>query len=571
MSTNRIRITSTEYELPNFAFYEFFADPTNLALDAVEAGADVQAIAFSNQWLHTGIAAGSTWYYWARTVRYNGLELARSSLLAIGAVVAGSIGTADISDGAVTYAKIQNVSATDKVLGRSSAGAGVVQEIACTAAGRALLAGASAAAQRTTLGAGSASGLATLDGSAYLTSSQFPALTGDVTSAGGGLATTIGSNVVSFAKFQQISTARLLGRSTAGTGNVEQISLGSGLTLTSGVLDVAPTAGAVSSVFGRTGAVVAATNDYAFSQISGSVTLAQLPSIADGKILSNISGSSAVPAANGLSAIIDAIIGNTRGSVLYRGASAWSALAPGSSGNVLTSGGVGADPSWTAVGGTGTVTSVGLTAPGFLSVSGSPVTGSGTLALSLATQSANQVFAGPTTGSAAAPTFRALVGADLPNPSSSTLGGVQSKAAVSHQFLTSISTSGVPALAQPAHADLSDYEAGTWTPTEYYGAFTWTSTRGRYRRHGDTVIFNGYFAQAASQPSATQCRMGGLPFNSANIDVHNHPAGSTLGFVNWYQANSTAYLDLYNSAFAAISLSTSQGSAHYVGGHYLKA
>src|SRR5436190_182265 len=62
---------------------------------------------------------------------------------------------------------------------------------------------------------------------------------------------------------------------------------------------------------------------------------------------------------------------------------------------------------------TGTVTSVALTAPGFLSVAGSPVTTSGTLALSLATQSANLAFAGPATGAAAAPTFRSLVATDM--------------------------------------------------------------------------------------------------------------------------------------------------------------
>jgi hypothetical protein len=64
---------------------------------------------------------------------------------------------------------------------------------------------------------------------------------------------------------------------------------------------------------------------------------------------------------------------------------------------------------------TGTVTSVALTAPAILSVAGSPVTTSGTLALSLATQLANIVFAGPTTGAAAVPTFRSLVAADIPN------------------------------------------------------------------------------------------------------------------------------------------------------------
>jgi hypothetical protein len=57
-----------------------------------------------------------------------------------------------IDNDAVTYAKIQNVSATDKLLGRSTAGAGDVEEIACTAAGRAILDDADASAQRTTLG-----------------------------------------------------------------------------------------------------------------------------------------------------------------------------------------------------------------------------------------------------------------------------------------------------------------------------------------------------------------------------------------------------------------------------------
>ena len=66
-------------------------------------------------------------------------------------------------------------------------------------------------------------------------------------------------------------------------------------------------------------------------------------------------------------------------------------------------------------GGSGTVTSVGVTVPSILSVSGSPVTTSGTIAISLATQNANIVFAGPTTGSAATPTFRALVLNDLPS------------------------------------------------------------------------------------------------------------------------------------------------------------
>lgn len=63
----------------------------------------------------------------------------------------GSVTTAKIANDAVTYAKIQNVSATDRLLGRSSAGSGDVEEITCTAFGRSLIDDADAAAARSTL------------------------------------------------------------------------------------------------------------------------------------------------------------------------------------------------------------------------------------------------------------------------------------------------------------------------------------------------------------------------------------------------------------------------------------
>lgn len=66
-------------------------------------------------------------------------------------------------------------------------------------------------------------------------------------------------------------------------------------------------------------------------------------------------------------------------------------------------------------GGGGGVTSVGLALPtAVFNISGSPVTGSGTLTGTFDTQSANTIFAGPTNGAAATPTFRSLVAADLP-------------------------------------------------------------------------------------------------------------------------------------------------------------
>lgn len=130
--------------------------------------------------------------------------------------------------------------------------------------------------------------------------------------------------------------------------------------------------------------------------VSGNIALA-----------SQVSG--ILPTANGGTNISSYTTGDT----LYASATnVLSKLPIGGTGNVLTvAGGI---PSWAAPATSGTVTSVALTVPSILSVSGSPITTSGTLAVTLTNETANTVFAGPTTGGATTPTFRALVTADLP-------------------------------------------------------------------------------------------------------------------------------------------------------------
>jgi hypothetical protein len=59
------------------------------------------------------------------------------------------------------------------------------------------------------------------------------------------------------------------------------------------------------------------------------------------------------------------------------------------------------------------LSSVGIAVPSGFSVSGSPLTASGTITISLASQSANVVLAGPLSGSAATPTWRTLGVADF--------------------------------------------------------------------------------------------------------------------------------------------------------------
>lgn len=87
-------------------------------------------------------------------------------------------------------------------------------------------------------------------------------------------------------------------------------------------------------------------------------------------------------------------------------------LAVDSSGNIIT------------VAASGTVTSVALSLPAIFTVSGSPVTTSGTLTATLASQTANTFFAAPD-GAAGAPTFRTILSTDIPNLDASKIAAGQ--------------------------------------------------------------------------------------------------------------------------------------------------
>ena len=90
-----------------------------------------------------------------------------------------------------------------------------------------------------------------------------------------------------------------------------------------------------------------------------------LTSAAANTIFGNNTSGSAAPAYYGISSYLDTF-GTTQGSILYRGATGWVVLAPGTSGYVLQTNGSGSNPTWTAVAsgaaGANPTASVGLTA-----------------------------------------------------------------------------------------------------------------------------------------------------------------------------------------------------------------
>lgn len=137
------------------------------------------------------------------------------------------------------------------------------------------------------------------------------------------------------------------------------------------------------------------------------------------------------------------------------------------------------DPTTGIISGSSTgVTSVALSMPGIFSVAGSPITSAGTFTVTLATETANSVWAGPTSGSAAAPTFRALVAADLPlattlafgavKPDGTTItisSGVISGAASGITQLTGDVTAGPGSGSQAATLAHTAVSAGSYTNT----------------------------------------------------------------------------------------------------------
>lgn len=84
--------------------------------------------------------------------------------------------------------------------------------------------------------------------------------------------------------------------------------------------------------------------------------------------------------ATSITSALDTAFSSTQGSVLYRSATQWVALAPGTAGQFFTTQGAGANPNWSSGGaGTGTVTQV-ICGTG---LSGGTITASGTCAVNL--------------------------------------------------------------------------------------------------------------------------------------------------------------------------------------------
>ena len=250
------------------------------------------------------------------------------------------ITTAKILDANVTFAKIQNVT-SGKILGRATVGSGTIEEIATTGTGSVVLsdsptftgtpvlpsattaitqtAGNNTTAIATTEFVTSAIGVATIPDATTTTKGKVK-LAGDLTGTADEpiiadnkvVTTKILNSNVTYAKIQNVTSGKLLGRTTSGTGTVEEIATtGTGTavlsvsptftgtpTLPTGTIGVTQSAGNDSTALATTAfvsaAIISSTIPDATTIAKGKIQLAgdltgtaDLPIIADNKIITS--------------------------------------------------------------------------------------------------------------------------------------------------------------------------------------------------------------------------------------------------------------------------------------------
>lgn len=188
-----------------------------------------------------------------------------------------------LNPGSVALSKLTNMVAS-RLLGRGSSGLGAVEPITV---GTGLVLGTNGVLSATGTNATVVRvGGTTVTNPNFLDTSEVDFSIDLATN----ISASLFNNSVVFSKLQQIATSRLLGRSTAGSGDIEQILIGSGLSLTSGTLSATGSGGGLTNVTlgtdttGNYVATIAGTADEVTVSGSGSETAAvtvSLPSTID--------------------------------------------------------------------------------------------------------------------------------------------------------------------------------------------------------------------------------------------------------------------------------------------------
>jgi hypothetical protein len=145
---------------------------------------------------------------------------------------------------------------------------------------------------------------------------------GDISVSSGGTTWTIDNDAVTYAKLQNVTDARLLGRSAGSNGDAQEITVGTGLSLSAGSLTA--TASGVSD--GDKGDITVSSSGATWTVDNGAITYAKIQNVTDARLLGRSSGTAGtaqeITVGTGLSLSQGATptLTATGGSMVYPGA-----------------------------------------------------------------------------------------------------------------------------------------------------------------------------------------------------------------------------------------------------------
>jgi len=352
---------------------------------------------------------------------------------------------------------------------------------------------------------GQANGVVPLDGSSKISATYLPSsVTGAVTykgtyDASTGTNPTLPSVVGSQGYYYVVTVA----------GNIPMtLNTGDWVISNGSTWDRVANGGTVSSVFTRTGAIVAANGDYTTDQVTATAT---------NKYYSDalVSANATVVAKEDKSNKVNVIAADgtyTKYPTVDAIKSYVDAKVPavGGNGQVLTV--VSGNPTWqTPAAGAGTVTSVGLALPAMFTVTNSPVTGTGILTGALTTQNQATFLAGPAAGNGV-PAFRTIVATDVPTLNQSTTGTA-----------ASATTAGtVTTAAQPAITSVGTLTGLTVTAT-INGSITGTAGSAT-----TTTITDDVANASTVYPTWVTATFGNMPTKVSSSKLNFVPSTGTL-------------------------------------------
>jgi len=313
-----------------------------------------------------------------------------------------------------------------------------------------------------------------------------------------------------------------------GAGGFSNVTIGTGVAFSAGTLSATGSGGTVTSVTGTApvvssgGATPAISMAAATTSVNGYLTStdwttfnSKQTALVSGTNIKTVNGTTLLGAGD-LGTITYAYGGTgltsyTAGDIIYASAANTVAKLPiGTSGQrLVVAAGL---PSWATDTTVGTVTSVAASVPAFLSISGSPVTTSGTLAITLS-GTALPVLNGGTGVTTSTGTGNTVLSA------APTLSGDVTLS--TGNLVIGTSGKGIDFSATPGTGTselLADYEEGAWTPTDGSGAgLSFTVYNPTYTKIGRIV----YIFASIKWPvtaSSNSVKVSGLPFTAAAGD-----------------------------------------------------